>query len=397
LNKIVDMRAIQGFLPKPRHTELMRIFVEATPAVAWQEARHLDLSNVPWVRFLFALRTFADSFHKHEQDQHPEKRLGIDQITSNTGFHIIHEEEGKEVVIGSIGRFWQVDIPFSPIVPAGFREFNKPGWGKLAWSISVEPFLTGSTICLELRTTATDDESWKKLNRYYHLIGIFSNLIRHTGMERLQDRLGKMKLPDDQTRLLAGDEILPETIYATTDHINIEAPPRLVWRYLMQLGCDRGGWYSIDLLDNGGRKSTDHLVVEWADREVGDKVAATPGKDVTFEVWKVEREKHFVMGSKTRTRDGEFKMSWAFVIEPIGSDATHLVVRAKMTMSREWKEWVMGSIIYPPVHGLMELIQLKTIKKYAERDAEFRDISAENQEPVLRLWNQQVEPASRIG
>jgi len=37
-----------------------------------------------------------------------------------------------------------------------------------------------------------------------------------------------------------------------------------------------------------------------------------------------------------------------------------------------WKEWFMGNIFYPPVHGIMEAVQLKTIKRYAERDAQTR-------------------------
>jgi len=41
-------------------------------------------------------------------------------------------------------------------------------------------------------------------------------------------------------------------------------------------------------------------------------------------------------------------------------------------MSPKWKEWFMGNIFYPPVHGLMEGVQLKTIKRYAERDAQMR-------------------------
>ena len=44
-------------------------------------------------------------------------------------------------------------IPFHSFTAESFREFNENGWGKIAWSISVEPYLDGSTICLELRTT----------------------------------------------------------------------------------------------------------------------------------------------------------------------------------------------------------------------------------------------------
>jgi len=35
----------------------------------------------------------------------------------------------------------------------------------------------------------------------------------------------------------------------------------------------------------------------------------------------------------------------------------------------KWAEWFMGNIICPPLHGLMEAVQLKTIRRYAERTA----------------------------
>ena len=50
----------------------------------------------------------------------------------------------------------------------------------------VEPYEEGSVIALELRTTATDEKSWKKLNRYYSIIGVASQLIRSTMMHQAE-------------------------------------------------------------------------------------------------------------------------------------------------------------------------------------------------------------------
>ena len=54
------MRAIQPQLPNPRHVEVNRILVKASPDVAWQAARHFDASTIPWVRLLFAVRSVPD-------------------------------------------------------------------------------------------------------------------------------------------------------------------------------------------------------------------------------------------------------------------------------------------------------------------------------------------------
>jgi len=143
-------------------------------------------------------------------------------------------------------------------------------------------------------------ESWKKLKLYYHIIGTFSRMIRHTLLNHLEKELGEMVLPDDKTKHLQGDEIINNTKYIDTDHINIEAPPSIVWHYLMQMGCDRAGWYSIDWLDHAGVKSTDHQVSKWGDRKVGDKISATPEGDSFFEVYQIEHENYFVIGGQIK-------------------------------------------------------------------------------------------------
>lgn len=366
------MRAIQQHLPNPRHTEVQRIFVKAPPAAAWETARHFDMATIPWVRLLFDIRLLPDRLLGHHPPE-TDRRLGVDQVAeSGTGFRIVQETPGKEVVVASVGQFWHLNIPFAHVEPADFKDFRTPGYGKLAWAIVVEPFLTGSTISLELRTTATDEDSWHKLNNYYQIIGIGSRLIREASVHHLEAVLGKLPLPDDNERALPGDEIIPEASYALTHHIDIEAPPEMVWPYLMQLGCDRAGWYSIDWLDNGGVPSIDHVVAGWEKRKVGDRLAATPAQDNFFEVLALKEKEHFVIGGEAVRLGGPFKVSWSFILEPIGADATHLISRARMVSAPKWAEWLMGNIIYPPVHGLMSGAQLKHIRQLAERDARMR-------------------------
>lgn len=367
------MRTIQHFLPQPRHTEIHRIFVNATPDTAWAAARHFNMAEVPWIKLLFDIRTIPDRIAGHE----PASRdygLGVDQITAEeTGFIVLDEVPGQEVVIGSIGKFWHLKIPFLKVTPDQFRDFDTPGYGKIAWAIRVEPFRDGSTITIELRTSATDDNSWKKLSRYYQVIGVGSKLIRTSVMSILETELGKMTLPNDHLRALPGDEIIPGARFGITLHRNIEAPVSLVWRYLMQLGCDRAGWYSIDKIDNGGRQSTDHIIDAWKPRSIGDKLQAAPDDaDGFFEVYSLMHEQHMVIGGKTIRAGSPFEMTWAFVLEPVGTDATHLITRARMASAPRWKEWLMGTIAYPPVHALMSKVQLDTIKAYAERDAQMR-------------------------
>jgi hypothetical protein len=366
------MKAIQLHLPNPHHVENHRIFVKAPPAEAWEKARHFDAATIPWVKLLFTVRSWPSQLQGHHLEE-KDRRVGVDQIAENgKGFMILQEKPGREVVIGAIGQFWHLTIPFASFSPDTFSAFQEPGWGKLAWAISVEPFAGGSTISFELRTTATDEESWTRLNRYYHVIGLFSRLIRESVMAHLEAELGKLPLPDDDERSLPGDEILSEAKYGLTHSTIIEASPALVWRYLMQLGCDRAGWYSIDLLDHGGKPSIDRLVAGWEKRSVGEHLAATPAQDHFFEVYLVEPERAFVIGGEQERMGGPFRMTWAFVLEPVGEEATHLVVRARLQASPPLAEWLMAHVLYPPIHGLMQGAQLRNLKRICERDAQLQ-------------------------
>lgn len=125
------MKAIQNFLPRPYNKEVNRIFVKARPETAWQAARYFDMAEVSWIRFLFDLRTLPQKFTNGKIGTRPG--LGVDDIgRPGSGFVILEEIPGREVVIGSVGRFWHLNIPFKEVSPDEFRDFDAPGYGKLA-------------------------------------------------------------------------------------------------------------------------------------------------------------------------------------------------------------------------------------------------------------------------
>ena len=56
----------------------------------------------------------------------------------------------------------------------------------------------------------------------------------------------------------------------------IDASPAGVWRWLVQMGCDRAGWYSWDRLDNAGVASADRIHPEWQEIAVGRHLSSSP-------------------------------------------------------------------------------------------------------------------------
>src|SRR4051812_27774531 len=57
---------------------------------------------------------------------------------------------------------------------------------------------------------------------------------------------------DEVRRPLPGDDLIPapHPLSLRTKAITIDAPVDLVWPWLMQLGQERGGWYSYEWFEN---------------------------------------------------------------------------------------------------------------------------------------------------
>src|SRR5262249_39516955 len=224
-------------------------------------------------------------------------------------------------------------IDFAEITPETFRGYDVPGWGKLAWSIAVAPRgQDGSWITFDLRVTAYGCEAWARFLRYWRVIGPFSRAMRHALFRLYRDELGAAPQKDSQP--LPSDDVLPAAREQITHSVFIEAPPARVWPWLVQMGCRRGGWYSWDRLDNAGVPSADRIIPELQHIAVGDLLPATPKGDDGFAVLRVDPERELTLGSPNllpggKSWDAPYDATWSFDLEPVGPDATHLIVRTR--------------------------------------------------------------------
>ncbi len=87
-------------------------------------------------------------------------------------------------------------------------------------------------------------------------------------------------------RELPGDNLVPPPKTGITCAITVRAPVERFWPWLVQIGCRRAGWYSYDLLDNGGIESARHILPQYQRLEDGDEVLATPDGRVRYPVGK---------------------------------------------------------------------------------------------------------------
>lgn len=83
----------------------------------------------------------------------------------------------------------------------------------------------------------------------------------------------------DVPKRLPGDELVPNLTLESTRAITIRAPAEEVWRWLVQLGQDRGGFYSYDRLENlagADIHNVDWIVPQMQHLKVGDFVPMAP-------------------------------------------------------------------------------------------------------------------------
>lgn len=365
---------IADVMPRYSLRQVDRVAVAAEPAHAYAVARNVDMYRLPFVRRLFQLRILPEQVAARVRGRPYEPNLSsrIEDIArAGSGFLVLREEPGREVVVGSIGKFWQPRIEFAHVAPDEFPAFAPPGYGKLAWCIRVDPRVGGgSWLTVELRVGATDAASLARFKRYWWLIGRFSHAIRHGVLRMLVAELGAA--PADESCPLPGDEMLPHSRFQKTHATTIEAPVEHVWPWLVQMGARRAGWYSFDLLDNGGVPSADHIIPELQSLSVGDIIPALPKSPDGFAVLSLDAPKSLIIGDPSLLPGGTrpkaappWKTTWAFVLEPIGSDATRLTVRVRAEYAPDLKM----AIVLPVMslaHEVMERRQLHNLRCRAE-------------------------------
>lgn len=113
------------------------------------------------------------------------------------------------------------------------------------------------------------------------------------------------------TRSYTGDDQVTGANYQSTLAVTIDAAPRDIWPWLLQLGNGRGGLYSYDFLDRLfgflDQKSADHVLPEFQHLEPGDRIPVGHDPAAYFPVVKVDHERALVLAGQA---PNGFSWSW---------------------------------------------------------------------------------------
>ncbi|MHB1414955.1 MAG: hypothetical protein ACYC1C_06850 [Chloroflexota bacterium] len=184
---------------------------------------------------------------------------------------------------------------------------------------------------------------------------------------------------DEIERPLPGDDMVPNPKVTLNHAVTIYAPRDKVWPWLTQLGTGRGGWYSYDFIDNAGTPSADRILSEYQDLKPGDAIPMTTDGKIAMPVVEVEPNRLLVLGGWMNPETGEeadpsvaqtgeyFAGSWTFVLDELGSNATRLLVRARLDWSPRRRNMFFYGL--EPGAFVMDRKMLLGIKERAEKMA----------------------------
>ena len=173
----------------------------------------------------------------------------------------------------------------------------------------------------------------------------------------------------ERASVLPGDEFVPVAHYRIDHGITIDAPTETVWPWLIQIGQDRGGFYSYTKLENAvGAQITnaDRIIPEWQSRKVGELVPTVPenylggifGSRLGCKVLKVVPGQALVLEG------------WgAFVVVPTADNKTRMLIRTRGEGTPSFAGIIsapFGLLVFEPAHLIMERGMLLGLKQRAE-------------------------------
>ena len=177
---------------------------------------------------------------------------------------------------------------------------------------------------------------------------------------------------EELTETLPGDDFKPDAEVQVTHAITIDAPAAEVWKWLVQIGQGRGGFYSYTWLENligADIHNVERLIPDLPDRRPGDIVWMGPrdrfGGMARMVVGKVERERTLVL---VPAFDGEQVLAggkasgvWSFVLDPLDDRTTRLIMLSLFSKPR-----LAELLFWEPAHFVMERKMMLTLKRLAE-------------------------------
>jgi hypothetical protein len=209
------------------------------------------------------------------------------------------------------------------------------------------------------------------------LLGVFALAVYLAVVLPVTLRLGATRA--EVLAAMPGDDAVQNPRYLYTQAVTIRAPADEVWKWLVQVGYRRAGWYNVDAVNRlaapdyfiDGRGSSTRIHPELQDLQPGDQVFLVPALGMT--VTALEPGRLLLLVGDPSNPRAATNSSWAYAIRPLGERASRLVVRFRASSPGDFGS-VLGWGIVNNIGGAMlqQPAMLAGLRWRAERAAQWR-------------------------
>lgn len=168
---------LDHFMPHHHFGEFHQALALASPERLYRATQDLDMRRSPLVGGLMLLRELPVRLARRDFSSQGLGR-SLEQMRA-FGFILLADQPPREMVLGLVGRFWNLSPQIIRLPPGEFRDFNQPGYAKVASNFLVEPLGPGlARLSTETRVLCLGPEAKARFRAYWTLIRPFSGLIR---------------------------------------------------------------------------------------------------------------------------------------------------------------------------------------------------------------------------
>jgi hypothetical protein len=164
---------------------------------------------------------------------------------------------------------------------------------------------------------------------------------------------------EEVSRYMAGDSLLDDPALNATRAVEINAPPEVVWPWLVQMGWKRAGLYSFGRLDNGGMPSAERIIPEYQNLKVGDSILPS------LKVVELEPNRHMLWVFEKWA--GPWRnATWSWGLYETESGHTRLVTRLRQQYTLDSLRDIITWAVVDPMEIIMMRTTLRGIKRRVE-------------------------------
>jgi hypothetical protein len=205
VTRVLDLEQrtlIDELMPVWERRILKALPVNASAESTFAAIRRVDFFRSRVIAVPNRLRGDVDRMIRRGREAPPQRgEFRFAQLLEEDGgFRLLAEEDGQELVLGFIGRWWERGYGRVAWNEEGFSDFARPGCAVGAWGFRVLPYGAGSCILVtDVRVRCTDDEARQKFNRYWALVGRFVSAMGRPVLLLIRDEAEKTSVQPSQT------------------------------------------------------------------------------------------------------------------------------------------------------------------------------------------------------